>query len=146
MDEGLNCRREEGNISDPYAVAIIKCGKIMGHVSCRISAACNLFIQNSSVIIFLIAALSSGVYQFYFPQLAVVAVNTFPTHAFTVLSSSLDNEGMLVGSTTDKLEGKLGLFLSCTKSTSARIFCSQLDTYHGFMDFNFTVLSLTVKQ
>ena len=45
MDEELNCRREEGNILDPYAVVIIKSGNIVGHVPCRISAACDLFIQ-----------------------------------------------------------------------------------------------------
>ena len=76
MDEGLNCRREEGNISDPYAVAIIKSGNIIGHVSCWVSAACNLFIQKGSVIVFPIAVLFSGVYQLYFPQLAIVVVNT----------------------------------------------------------------------
>ena len=45
VDEELNCRREEGNISDPYAVATVKSGNIVGHVPRRISAACNLFIQ-----------------------------------------------------------------------------------------------------
>ena len=51
VDEGLNCRREEGNISDPYAVAVIKSGNIVGHVPRRISAACNLFIQKGGVIV-----------------------------------------------------------------------------------------------
>ena len=45
VDEELNCRREEGNISDPYAVATVKSGNIVGHVPRRISVACNLFIQ-----------------------------------------------------------------------------------------------------
>ena len=121
MDEGLNCRKEEGNISDPYAVAIIKSGKIIGHVSCRVSAACNLFIQKRSAIVFPIAALSSGVYQLYFPQLAVVVVNTFQTHTS---NSVLDNKGMLVRSTTHKLKNKLGLFfVLCKKYFSKDIFC-----------------------
>ena len=32
VNEELSCRREEGNISDPYAVAFIKSGVIVGHV------------------------------------------------------------------------------------------------------------------
>ena len=36
VDEGLSCKREEGNISDPYAVAISKSGNIVGHLPCRI--------------------------------------------------------------------------------------------------------------
>ena len=45
VDKVLNCRREEGNISNPYAVAAIKSGNIIGHMPRRIPAACNLFIQ-----------------------------------------------------------------------------------------------------
>ena len=44
VNEELSCRKEEGNISDPYPVAFIKSGIIVGHVRHRISAACNLFI------------------------------------------------------------------------------------------------------
>ena len=36
--------------------------------------------------------------------------STFLIHAFVASSSKLDNEETLVGSTTDKLEGKLRLF------------------------------------
>ena len=43
-------RREEGNISDPYTVAFIKSGVIIGHVPRRISAACNLFIQRGGAV------------------------------------------------------------------------------------------------
>ena len=50
MNEELSCRREEGNISDPYAVAFIKSGVIVGHVPCQISAACNLFIQRGGAV------------------------------------------------------------------------------------------------
>lgn len=46
IDEQLNCGREKGNISDPYAVPTVKSSNIVGHMPCRISAACNLFIQN----------------------------------------------------------------------------------------------------
>ena len=51
VTEELSCRREEGNISDPYAVAIIKSGVIVGHVPHRISATCNLFIQRGGAVI-----------------------------------------------------------------------------------------------
>ena len=36
VNEELSCRREEGNISDSYAVAFIKSGIIAGHVPRRI--------------------------------------------------------------------------------------------------------------
>ena len=32
MNEELKCRREEGSISEPYAVAFIKSGIIVGHL------------------------------------------------------------------------------------------------------------------
>ena len=32
VNEELNCRREEGNIFDSYAVAFIKSGVTVGHV------------------------------------------------------------------------------------------------------------------
>ena len=50
VDEELSCRREEGNISDPHAVAFIKSGVIIGHVPRRISAACNSFMQRGSAV------------------------------------------------------------------------------------------------
>ena len=50
VDEELSCRREEGNISDPYAVAFIKSGVIVGHVPRRISATCNLFMQRGGAV------------------------------------------------------------------------------------------------
>ena len=51
VDKELNCRREEGNISDQYAVATVKSGNIVGHMPYRISAACNLFIQKQGNIL-----------------------------------------------------------------------------------------------
>lgn len=51
VDEQLNCRREEGNISDPYAVATVKSGNIVGHKPRQISATCNLFIQKGGNIL-----------------------------------------------------------------------------------------------
>ena len=41
VNEELSCRKEEGNISDPYTVAFIKSGVIIGYVPCQIPAACN---------------------------------------------------------------------------------------------------------
>ena len=43
VDEVLNCKREEGNFSDPYAVAVIKSGNIVGHVPRWTFAACNSY-------------------------------------------------------------------------------------------------------
>ena len=36
VNEELSCRREEGNISDPYAVVFNKFGIIIGHMPCQI--------------------------------------------------------------------------------------------------------------
>ena len=143
VNDGLNYRREEENVSDPYTVAIIKSGNIVGHTPCWMSTACSLFIQKGSAVAFPIAALSSSVHQLYFPQLAVVAVNTFPTYTFAASSSALDNKGTLVGSTTDKLEEKLGLFFVWYK----KYFSNDISFLirFQFTDFNFTVVSLTVK-
>ena len=51
MNEELSCRKEEGSISDLYPVAFIKSGIIVGHMSRRISAACNLFIYREEVLL-----------------------------------------------------------------------------------------------
>ena len=45
LGEELECRREAGNSSDPYAIAVIRMSAIVGHVSRQISAACSLFLQ-----------------------------------------------------------------------------------------------------
>ena len=44
------------------------------------------------------------------------------THTFVALSCELDNKGTLVGSTTNKLEGKLGLFFVLYENTSVKTF------------------------
>lgn len=43
--ESLSCRRESGNVHDPYAVAMIhsSTGLVVGHVPRVISAVCSLF-------------------------------------------------------------------------------------------------------
>ena len=49
VNEELSCRREKGNTSDLYTVAIINI--IVGHLPCRISAAYNLFIQREGAVV-----------------------------------------------------------------------------------------------
>lgn len=46
IDESLPCESEEGNTSDPYAVAVHESGnnRIVGHIPRKISAACSLFL------------------------------------------------------------------------------------------------------
>ena len=46
----FNCVREAGNIFDLFVVAVVRDGKIICHVPRLISAACLLFLQNSSSI------------------------------------------------------------------------------------------------
>ena len=47
--ETLECSREEGNIHDPYAVAVTNTGSIVvGHVPRTISALCSIFILRGS--------------------------------------------------------------------------------------------------
>ena len=48
--EVLSCKEEDGNIMDPYAVAIMKGSEIIGHVPHKISAVCYLFIQKSGIL------------------------------------------------------------------------------------------------
>ena len=45
IGEILICKREDGNPSDLYAVAIKKGGEVIGHVPRKMSAACALFLQ-----------------------------------------------------------------------------------------------------
>ena len=39
----LQCQRETGNQHDPYAVATLSDGRIVGHVPQRISPVCSIF-------------------------------------------------------------------------------------------------------
>ena len=51
LDEELPCQRETGNISDPFAVSVLKDGVIVGHVPRKISSICSLFLlRNGSII------------------------------------------------------------------------------------------------
>ena len=45
-----SCKGKDGNIMDPYAIAIMKGLEIIRHVPCKISAACYLFIQKSGIL------------------------------------------------------------------------------------------------
>ena len=47
VGEELSCQLENGNRSDPFAVAIIKSVMIVGHVPRKISAVCSLFLRRS---------------------------------------------------------------------------------------------------
>ena len=44
VGEILICKRESGNLSDLYAVAIKKGSKVVGHIPQKMSAACSLFL------------------------------------------------------------------------------------------------------
>ena len=46
--EVLQCRRER-NIHDPYAVAVIKNGSVVGHVPRRLSTLCSLFLRHGCI-------------------------------------------------------------------------------------------------
>ena len=40
IEEGLFCQSERGNIEDPYAVAILNDGIVVGHVPRKINTMC----------------------------------------------------------------------------------------------------------
>lgn len=40
------CKQEFGNIMDPYAVAVVRQGSIVGHIPRKISAICHLFLRH----------------------------------------------------------------------------------------------------
>ena len=46
----LPCQRERGNVHDPYAVAIVERGVVVGHVPRAISSVCYLFLGKSGTI------------------------------------------------------------------------------------------------
>ena len=50
IDEELQCKREPVNVHDPYAVAVVKAGVIVGHVARKISALCSTFIRKGGTI------------------------------------------------------------------------------------------------
>ena len=43
--ESLLCKREAGSREDPFAVAIVKSGEIVGHIPRSISCVCSLFLR-----------------------------------------------------------------------------------------------------
>ena len=47
IGEELNCHREEGNVSDPFAVAVVRAGVMVGHVPRKISTVCSVFLRRS---------------------------------------------------------------------------------------------------
>ena len=50
-DEVLACQRETGNTHDPFAVKVMKCGSIVGHLPKKISSTCSLFLRHGGVIV-----------------------------------------------------------------------------------------------
>ena len=49
LDEELPCQRENGNISDPFAVGVLKDGVLVGHVPRKISSVCSLFREGGGI-------------------------------------------------------------------------------------------------
>ena len=47
LDEELPCQKELGNLVDPFAVAVIRDGVVVGHVPKKISSVCALFLQRN---------------------------------------------------------------------------------------------------
>lgn len=50
VGEELVCQRETANLSDHYAVAVVKDGVIVGHLPKKISRLCSLFIRRGGAI------------------------------------------------------------------------------------------------
>lgn len=50
VGEVLPCKRESGNNKDPYAVAVMQRGTVVGHVLWKISTACSLFLCRNGTI------------------------------------------------------------------------------------------------
>ena len=48
--EVLSCKGEDGNVMDPYVVAIMKGSEIIEHVPHKSSAACYLFIRKGGIL------------------------------------------------------------------------------------------------
>ena len=48
--EELDCCSEIGNTSDPYAVSVMKGREVVGHVPCKISRMCAVFMRNGGSI------------------------------------------------------------------------------------------------
>ena len=44
IEEKLLCQREADNYADPFAVAVVKSGNVVGHAPRKISTLCSLFL------------------------------------------------------------------------------------------------------
>jgi hypothetical protein len=49
--EQLPCRKENGNIQDPFSVAVIDGTDVVGHVPKKISSICSMFLQRGGTIL-----------------------------------------------------------------------------------------------
>ena len=49
VGEELPCQRENGNPTDPFAVAVVKSGLTVGHILRKISSVCSLFLRRNGV-------------------------------------------------------------------------------------------------
>ena len=67
IGETLSCELEDGNLFDPYAVAIKKGTNVIGHIPRKISAACSLFLEMSGTLTCEITD-SNHQYSFDLPQ------------------------------------------------------------------------------
>ena len=50
LNERLSCKHEPGNLEDPYAVAIVNAGTVVGHVPRKISTVCCMFLRKGGTI------------------------------------------------------------------------------------------------
>ena len=50
VGEMLSCQHENNNRSNPFAVAIIKSGMIVGHLVRKVSSVCSLFLRRNGVV------------------------------------------------------------------------------------------------
>ena len=50
IEQVLPCQQERGNTHDPYAVAVVERGVIVGHVPCAVSSVCYLFLGEKGTI------------------------------------------------------------------------------------------------
>ena len=50
IGEEMICQCELGNLRDPIVVSLVKGTTIVGHVLCKISAICSMFLQTGGII------------------------------------------------------------------------------------------------
>ena len=49
VSEELTCPKERGNLVDPFAVAVLKNGDVVGHILRKISSICCTFLRNGPI-------------------------------------------------------------------------------------------------